>query len=127
MSDNLLRECHHIDIVVRMATEVYNFEIKEKGRSVWPVGLRAACGFDPGVEVVATPLGKGRALVETHEAVLEELWAGQSSDDADGVEALQQRRALEARMAVDVANRAEPAGVPAGPASEVEDFLDGLG
>jgi len=54
----------------------FRLSVKVKGRTVLPVGLQRACGFAPGAKLVARPLGRGRFVVETPEAVLERIWAG---------------------------------------------------
>jgi hypothetical protein len=73
--------------------------VKEKGRTVLPMGLQRACGFAPGAELVARPLGEGRFLVESTDAVLSRIWersaANSNEDDntEDGVAALSSWRA----------------------------------
>ena len=54
----------------------FEFEVKEKGRAVLPVGLRTACGFEVGTRLVARPIGPGQAIVETTDAVLDRIWSG---------------------------------------------------
>jgi len=64
----------------------FQLSVKEKGRTVLPVGLQRACGFAPGAKLVARPLGNGSFVVETRETVLERIWAGNSqSTTTDGV------------------------------------------
>ncbi len=64
----------------------FQLSVKEKGRTVLPIGLQRACGFAPGAKLVARPLGNGRFLVETREAVLERIWADNpQSITTDGV------------------------------------------
>lgn len=52
---------------------------------VLPAGLRSACGFSTGTELVARPLGPGRFVVETEEVVLERIWAGRPETATDVV------------------------------------------
>jgi bifunctional DNA-binding transcriptional regulator/antitoxin component of YhaV-PrlF toxin-antitoxin module len=52
----------------------FRLSVKEKGRTVLPAGLQRACGFAPGAELVARPLGQGRFLVESTDAVLSRIW-----------------------------------------------------
>jgi hypothetical protein len=59
--------------------------VKEKGRTVFPAGLQRACGFAAGSELVARPLGDGRFLVESADAVLSRIWeraAAHSTEDS---------------------------------------------
>lgn len=68
--------------------------VKEKGRTVLPVGLQRACGFAPGAELVARPLGEGRFLVESTDAVLSRIWERAAAGDTeDGVAELSRWRA----------------------------------
>jgi hypothetical protein len=63
--------------------------VKDKGRTVLPLGLQRACGFAPGSELVARPLGNGRFLVESADAVLSRIWERAADGSAeDGVAAL---------------------------------------
>lgn len=80
-----------------MSTAQYGFEVKAKGRAVIPAGLRAACGFEPGTMLHARPLGPGQAVIETSEAILDRIWAANTSTEADagGVEDLAAWRANE--------------------------------
>jgi bifunctional DNA-binding transcriptional regulator/antitoxin component of YhaV-PrlF toxin-antitoxin module len=55
--------------------EQFHLAVKDKGRTVLPVGLQRACGFAPGATLVARPLGRGRFIVESSEAVLERIWS----------------------------------------------------
>lgn len=66
----------------------YEFEVKEKGRAVLPAGLRAACGFDVGVRLVARQIGPGQAVIETTDAVAERIWSGIPEGSTDAVEEL---------------------------------------
>jgi hypothetical protein len=83
---------------------MFRLFVTEKGRTVLPVGLQRACGFAPGAELVARPLGEGRFLVESTDAVLSRIWersAASSTEDGntedgsteDGVAALSSWRA----------------------------------
>ena len=56
---------HSKPLVSLMTRDVYLFEVKEKGRSVLPAGLRAQCGFEVGMTIVAVALGPRRALIQT--------------------------------------------------------------
>ena len=55
-------------------TAAFRFEVKAKGRIVLPAALRELCGFAEGTELIARPLGRGRFVVETQDAVLERIW-----------------------------------------------------
>lgn len=64
----------------------FQLSVKANGRTVLPVGLQRACGFAAGAKLVARPLGRGCFVVETREAVLERIWAGNSQNTTtDGV------------------------------------------
>ena len=75
-------ECHHMD--------TFRIVVKDKGRAVLPVALQRACGFGPGDELVARPLGHGRFIVESPAAVLDRIWsrlpAETSTDATAGLE-----------------------------------------
>lgn len=77
--------------------EQYEFEVKAKGRVVLPAGLRTVCGFEPGTRVTARPIGRGQAILETAEAVLERIRSYGPDRQTDGVEDLRQWRDAEAR------------------------------
>lgn len=66
----------------------FRFEVKDKGRVVLPAGLRAACDFSTGTELVARPLGPGRFVVETDAVILERIWAGRPEMVTDAVDEL---------------------------------------
>lgn len=66
-SDTFAIECHHMD--------AYRIVVKEKGRVVLPVALQRACGFAPGDELVARPMGEGRFIVESADAILHRIWS----------------------------------------------------
>lgn len=53
----------------------YRISVKHKGRAVLPVGLQKACGFAPGDDLVARPLGQGRFIVESTSAIMERIWS----------------------------------------------------
>lgn len=79
-----------------MSHDIYHFEVREKGRSVLPAGLRGACGFEIGTEVAAWQIGPGKAVIETRQALLEEVWVSNSNEgDVDGVEELRDMRRVE--------------------------------
>ncbi len=111
-----------------MAKDQFTFEIKEKGRAVLPAGLREACGFEVGVELVAVPLGPGQALLQTRAAALELLWAAPVEDQGtDAVGELLRTRAaqvedFEARLAAPA-----PAPVGTDDPRAVQAFLADLG
>ena len=85
-------KCHHGRTVSPMPT--FRLSVKEKGRTVLPIGLQRACGFAPGAELVARPLGDGRFLVESTDAVLSRIWERATDDSTeDGVAALNAWRA----------------------------------
>ncbi len=110
-----------------MARDVYSFEVKEKGRSVLPAGLRAQCGFEVGVEIVAVALGAGRALLETRDALLEDLWASQPATGGDGVEDLRKARAAESAALRAKSRSDEPGGLPDDTSDEqLEEFFASL-
>jgi bifunctional DNA-binding transcriptional regulator/antitoxin component of YhaV-PrlF toxin-antitoxin module len=62
--------------------ETFRLAVKDKGRTVLPVGLQRACGFSAGMELVAHQIGVGRFVVETHDAVLERIWSGIPTGDS---------------------------------------------
>jgi bifunctional DNA-binding transcriptional regulator/antitoxin component of YhaV-PrlF toxin-antitoxin module len=62
----------------------YTLSVKEKGRTVLPAALRTACQFTDATELVATPLGRGKFLVETREAIVDDLWAGLPATEESG-------------------------------------------
>ena len=64
-----------------VAGQAVAFQIGPKGRSVLPVAVRRAAGFEEGSDVVAVALGKGRVLLETVDAVRERVWAGAPDQD----------------------------------------------
>jgi len=55
--------------------DAYRVTVKDKGRVVLPVALQRVCGFGPGDELIARPLGPGRFIVESTDAVLERIWS----------------------------------------------------
>lgn len=72
----------------------FRLSVKDKGRTVLPIGLQRACGFAPGAELVARPLGEGRFLVESTDAVLARIWErAAASDTEDAIAALHTWRA----------------------------------
>ena len=84
----------------------FEFEIKDKGRVVLPGGLRDICGFSVGTRLVARPLGKGQAIIETTDAVLERIWAGVPEQHAgSAVEALKQMRTGDAALQHETLNK----------------------
>lgn len=76
----------------------FKLHVKDKGRTVLPVALRAACGFDTGATLIARQVGPGRAVVETEAAVLDRLWSRNVDHDVDGVEALKEMRAADIEL-----------------------------
>ena len=67
----------------------FRLSVKEKGRTVLPMGLQRACGFGPGSELVARPLGNGQFLVESIDAILSRIWERATNDSTeDGFAAL---------------------------------------
>lgn len=102
--------CHLLGTVVAVS-EMYHFEVKDKGRVVLPAALRSKWGFDVGSQLVARPLGPGQIVVETTDAVLERIWSGLPSDDADAVADLRATR--DAQAALLEARAAEPYVAPA--------------
>lgn len=66
--------------------DTYRLVVKEKGRVVLPVALQRLCEFAPGDELVARPLGKGRFMVESADAILDRIWSQLPDGDADGDE-----------------------------------------
>lgn len=76
--------------------EQYEFEVKAKGRVVLPAGLRTVCGFEPGTRVSARPIGRGQAILETTDAVLERIRSYGPDHETDGVEELRRWRDAEA-------------------------------
>jgi len=67
----------------------FRLSVKDKGRTVLPIGLQRACGFAPGAELLARPLGNGRFLVESSDAVLSRIWerAAEDTEDTQDAEA----------------------------------------
>jgi bifunctional DNA-binding transcriptional regulator/antitoxin component of YhaV-PrlF toxin-antitoxin module len=71
----------------------YRLTVKEKGRTVLPVGLQRECGFGPGDELVARALANGSFLVETRTQILEQIWSSMPMDtDIDSVAELSRLR-----------------------------------
>lgn len=66
--------------------DTYRLVVKEKGRVVLPVALQRLCEFAPGDELVVRPLGKGRFMVESADAILDRIWSRLPEGDADGDE-----------------------------------------
>lgn len=66
-------------MVVLMETH-FRLSVKDKGRTVLPTALQRECGFAVGAELIARPLGPGRFLVETADAVLDRIWSGVPTD-----------------------------------------------
>ncbi len=66
-SDTTCLECPPVD--------AYRIIVKEKGRVVLPIALQRACGFAPGDELVARPIGAGRFVVESGDAILSRIWS----------------------------------------------------
>lgn len=58
-----------------VAVEQFRLAVKEKGRTTLPAGLQRACGFAPGADLHARPLGPGRFIVESSDAVMERIWS----------------------------------------------------
>lgn len=57
---------------------------------VLPVALQRACGFGPGDELVVRPIGPGRFVVESTNAVLERIWSSApQGPSVDAVETLE--------------------------------------
>lgn len=91
ISVTILFKWYSLDRVPLMSD--FQLSVKEKGRTVLPIGLQRACGFTPGSTLVARPMGNGRFVVETREAVLERIWsANPQSTPTDGVAELAQWR-----------------------------------
>ena len=80
------RCCGATRIVKCHLMETYRLHVKEKGRTVLPVGLQRACGFSPGAELVARPIGDGRFVVESTDAILERIWSRVPSGADAGTE-----------------------------------------
>ena len=118
---------HSKPLVSLMTRDVYLFEVKEKGRSVLPAGLRAQCGFEVGMTIVAVALGPGRALIQTRDALLEELWASQPATGGDGAEDLRKERAAESATLLAKSRLDEPGGLPDDTSQEqLEEFFASL-
>lgn len=72
----------------------YRISVKHKGRAVLPVGLQKACGFAPGDDLVARPLGEGRFIVESTNAIMERIWSQvPEGSPQDATESLEEWRA----------------------------------
>lgn len=78
-----------------MATTRFELHVKQKGRTVLPVGFREACGFGTDVTLIARPIGPGQAIIETMDAVLARLWDGIPSRVEGAVEDVAAQRAEE--------------------------------
>lgn len=63
--------------------ETYRLVVKEKGRVVLPVALQRLCEFAPGDELVVRPLGRGRFVVESADAILDRIWSRLPDIDGD--------------------------------------------
>ncbi len=72
-------------ITVPLMTSHFRLSVKDKGRTVLPVALQRECGFGPGVDLFARPLGAGRFVVETADAVLDRIWEGLPASEGDAV------------------------------------------
>lgn len=82
LGDTIRLSCHLV--------ESYRVSVKDKGRVVLPVALQRACGFGPGDELVVRPIGPGRFVVESTNAVLERIWSGApQGPSVDAVESLE--------------------------------------
>lgn len=70
--------------------EQFRLAVKDKGRTVLPVGLQHACGFSAGAALMARPLGPGRFIVETEDAILDRIWSRLPTErsETDAVEDL---------------------------------------
>jgi bifunctional DNA-binding transcriptional regulator/antitoxin component of YhaV-PrlF toxin-antitoxin module len=69
--------------------------VKEKGRTTLPAGLQRACGFAPGADLHARPLGPGRFIVENSDAVMERIWSRLPSEsNGDAIEDLAEWRTM---------------------------------
>ncbi len=97
MSGTMLFEWYLIVVVAPSASlppmEQFRLAVKDKGRTVLPVGLQQACGFAPGAHLVARPIGRGQFIAETSEAVLDRIWSRvPETGSPDGVEELRRWR-----------------------------------
>ena len=94
------------------AGQAVAFQIGPKGRSVLPVAVRRAAGFEEGSDVVAVALGKGRVLLETVDAVRERVWAGAPDQDTsvDSVADVRQMRQEDTAISDKAAARRSSAG-----------------
>jgi bifunctional DNA-binding transcriptional regulator/antitoxin component of YhaV-PrlF toxin-antitoxin module len=74
--------------------EQFRLAVKEKGRTTLPAGLQRACGFAPGADLHARPLGPGRFIVESSDAVMGRIWSRLPSEsNGQAVEDLAEWRA----------------------------------
>ena len=55
--------------------ETFRLADQDKGQAVLPVGLQHACESAPGADLVARPIGEGRFVVESTDAVLDRIWS----------------------------------------------------
>lgn len=73
-----------------------------------PVGLRKACGFEPGTRLHARPTGPGQAVVETTDAIMNRIWSGNSPEATNGVEELKAWRTAEAAAPIPTEPGSDP-------------------
>lgn len=110
-----------------MSHDIYHFEMRDKGRSVLPAGLRRACGFEVGTELTAWRVGPGKAIIETRQALLEDLWSSPRDDGGDGVEELAHMRLNDAERLTARTTPSWPEGVDEPAADEdIDTFLRSL-
>ena len=71
----------------------YVISIKEKGRTLLPVGLQKEGGFGPGDTFIAQANSDGDIVLVNRRRVLEKMWASMEvSDDSDAVAGLKRAR-----------------------------------
>jgi bifunctional DNA-binding transcriptional regulator/antitoxin component of YhaV-PrlF toxin-antitoxin module len=113
-----------------MATQT-PLRIDPKGRVGLPRALRDEAHFDAGDEVVASVTGPGQVLLQTREAVREQLWSANTagSDRGNSLEDVRAMREQDRQRsdAADTARQEQVASDEVGSAQRGEELLRTLG
>jgi len=113
-----------------MATQT-PLRIDPKGRVGLPRALRTEAHFDAGDEIVASVTGPGQVLLQTREAIREELWSANATGSGQGnsLEDVRDMREQDRQRsdAADAARHEQIASDEAGSAQRGETLLRTLG